>query len=711
MNYYNYNELIDKSYNELYEIIESENLMYKFSSLYDYSLDRKELINIILKYRSNYENKYIFYEEDILKLQEYIDKYLILEDTNYININGNIEIIENIDLYNGVNITVLENENISNLAFITNSRGYIYAICHLEYIEQKENMVKYNLKIERNLNRIDFNIDYTKSDEIFYIYFMPKNFSIENNEKFIAKRKLVENIEIKKSKKNKKREYMYFENGYIYTNKYIFRDNFYTFLHKNTNLLCFENSLEFKKNFKFRYTNNFYSMESLKNNEEFSLYKDSRSEKLKINNKDILKKLKEMLIRYINSNNKEITEEIYLVSEVNEKIKGLEISKYNSLFYINYHFINQTINNMKEKIYVEKPYLIFNIENSNFSISENSFKIEEKRNRYNIELNTKLLIHGNILTNNEIKENLKKYLKTNIEKNMEIKESKFNILNFKINSPVFFEYNKFNIKHKYNEELIDYVVNIIYDEIVVNNKNIYKLEDILKDKFLKKSQISDVILDIKGINNMVYDVTYKEISKYFNKINLLDLLKKYNKIKVNGKLTHNLSFISAIKEYIPGKMIENIKIKDDIFSYIFEEYENSLIQGKIEIKYNYLPLIEEIRIMYKSYRNEYIEIYSNKKDKYGKFDVYSKTKEIDLKIVNIDKKETREFKIYNILNKIEMDEKEILDKLEKDYDLNIEQVELLDDIKEDILRILITNNKYILIERKNSQTYIFENSY
>ncbi len=171
--YYVYEELRRKSYYDLYKICVDEKLVEGFKE----NLDRRELVNIILKYRSRDKVYSIseYREKGLVRLQEVFDSKLgfKLGDSDLIKIPHQIILYKGMDLTTEDEYKIGLPENISdNNVFLINGQNYLCGIFQLEpnsnerntyYLKSEEKFFRLENLRNQNYSFIFFN----KSDERF----------------------------------------------------------------------------------------------------------------------------------------------------------------------------------------------------------------------------------------------------------------------------------------------------------------------------------------------------------------------------------------------------------------------------------------------------------------------------------------------------------------------------------------------------------------
>lgn len=728
MRNYSLSELRNKNYNELYQIIEEERLLYKNSSIYNYTLTRKELIDVILKYRSREKDNKIYTYEDLIIFQKFIDENGIEKESYmYIEIFDELIIYENIDIYDNENLLVSidSHHNFSNIVFLVNQNNYIYSILKLSYIKEENSKKIYYLNYYSDLSRIS--LDFDINSENLYLLFLENNFDINSNDKFYFEKRYIKKVDIIKSEKNLNNEYIYLENGIILNNNLRIYDDFLVInILKKDNLEYimlnnFEKSYEYKKANVFSENENYiFNISNLLNSNILKYFFNDKFEKIVLNKNSLILSNVNNIIKFINYKNKSVCNKVFYINEVSKNYQYnydiLNNFKYKSIFFVIFYFVKKCIKNSIEKIDMSlNNFLIIFIEDNSFSISSNNFSILENRNRYNINIKTEILSIGDVFTNFNIKNIIKNYLKNNIVKKFNLKNKIINIFDLKIDSNkieyIFFdEYNFSKIDYLFNEESLNYIVNILFDYLFIENNDLIYLEEILKDKLFLNNFLLKVKINSKKLKNKVYEMAIFEFNRYFNKIKLIEFLKKYKHIKIIGKLCKNNELLSAFKEYLPGKLLVDVSKDLDIFKDIFYEYEEDIKYGKIDLNYEYKDLIIVYNIFYINYKNEKILVLNTDSKKYEKFDIFSKSKDLIIEVENMELSKITKHIINLDLEYLKKDELEILDEIENLYNIKFIQSELLDDIKEDILRCLIIyDNKkihIIFLVRKSFQTHM-----
>lgn len=152
MNLYTNKELEIKSYERLLDIAIKEKLI----DIYSETKTKRQLIDLILKYRFNdYENKIrVKSEKGFFLIQNIIDEKL----EKYINYENDIEIPRKIEIYKDINFSKVDNyliyieKNIKiseNIVLLVGENKYIYAILSLvkESNDKRYNIYNFSDKI------------------------------------------------------------------------------------------------------------------------------------------------------------------------------------------------------------------------------------------------------------------------------------------------------------------------------------------------------------------------------------------------------------------------------------------------------------------------------------------------------------------------------------------------------------------------------------
>lgn len=654
MRKYTLNELNNMNYHDLYNIAIDE----KIISIYTEHRNREEIIEILLKYRGE-EDKYIIREyipEAMYNLQLYIDKYVRINDENIeeIKVNKDYTFYSDIDIYeNDEYILSIDKESTigKDIVLLVNKKGYIYAILYLTIKSHDNRYIQYYLN-----TRYVFIEIYKEIQEDIYLLFFNKNDMPQIYEKYssnkyieavniIAKRKNIGKISIKNVEKiiNILPIYININNIIsIYGNKKIDISNI---------------QIE---------VNEYIKELEVKN-------------RLKIEN-----------VYYINEKYRQYSDNVY------EDIKNINESNL-----LNYRIANQEIENLKEIINInvldnilsEKEYLLLSLNEDSFKIYRNKYLIKEKNISYHIELESNELYENLELSENNIINNIyeyiyknkvkyDKYYKENLNRNKikEIKDNKIYYFHI-IQEDIEIEEDE-QLKEKAND-IYSYYLNEDYEEYIFSD---------------------NIIIYKKDIENIIIEIIHKCLAKFFDDYTIINIIKEFKNIKLVGGLLYKDVFYNAIKEYIPGKLInnKNINIKNE---YVLVDAVNILLENKYKgnntIYSKYIKLEKIYNIEYEDYKKNRIHIFNSKIDDIKYFDKISAIKELNLIIIN-DNIENEE----NIIisdNYIEMDEKEIVDRcrLNKSY---------LNNINNNNIRFIISKqeNKVILINilRKNNQLYL-----
>ncbi len=220
-----------------------------------------------------------------------------------------------------------------------------------------------------------------------------------------------------------------------------------------------------------------------------------------------------------------------------------------------------------------------------------------------------------------------------------------------------------------------------------NNYSIYVREEAkeLMNMYYKDENFNNK----KDLDDIIIYLSFKSIYDFFENFKIIDILKKFNDIKLSGKLVYMKYFIEVLKEFIPGKILEykNIVNENEIFN-IIDDYERKRDKGNLILEYKYIELKYDINISYINYISEKIKIISFYENIVNFIDKDNNTIFIEIIIEKIYQyKNNEEFTlIVNFPQEyIELDENELLHTDE----LGIKDIEI-DEVINDVTRIFLS---------------------
>ena len=724
MNYYTREELNAKSYEKLYEIALNEKLI----NLYSGDLKKSELIKIIIKYRENNYKKRIEYKDldSFYSIQKIIDKNIV----EYTNDVIDIQIPRKICIYSDTKFCenddydILIDKNLqidTSIVLLVGKNNYIYVILSIHLIQSdiKYNRFRFNRKyVERFCEEYD-NIESMKllffdkyGAEIIYNAYMNKNLELVP-EKLRAYSIYIFEFEYKKKEKTDKICPIIFSENSIITNYFIKDFSMYVREIKDDKIYIefFDDANKAIKNKDYIFYGTYIKSinEILKINGKFQIFDDYLKSRY-IESYEIIN----IFIKYLKDEIKSYSKKDYLKYYIlGLNIEDEEFEYINIPYILNFGIItnkiDKNINNKSNKI------LMISSEYNYIDISTNEYLFLEKDINYDIFIKTNINLRSNIITYNNIVNEIFKIIKFKIC-NVEYKiYTHKEIINY-INSNNYYKYIE-ELNSKYDELEKEFKTSYlnyksdINDEYLEIKKNYYSLYSIstdilnsfIKDRNFSEFYIKDYNISINRleIEMIFFTHIYKFLYDFFKDYTIKELLDEFEGINLSGVLVKTNIFYSAIKEFIPGRIIsldDNVKNSIEYLLKIINYYIVSNEYGKIKCFNKYKILKNKINLYVKNFKDEFQFIFNNEKEKIAYIDRIEGIKAINIKIENLDTNEIKYFE-YNINNEyIEKDENYI----------GIDQ-KYLNDIENNIIRIFFIFEEelyFINAKRVEDQIYI-----
>ena len=364
-------------------------------------------------------------------------------------------------------------------------------------------------------------------------------------------------------------------------------------------------------------------------------------------------------------------------------------------------------------------YTLFYIDDSEFSILDVNYRVRDSKVSYEVDVNIEKKYVSDLFN---IK-NIKKYL---------IYVIKFLVLENPLKEIFYMDMLKFEDKLKslediypimYNEYIYDkvlysksmqnyrkfeYISNYVWEiyindihEQFINLENLYDFGDfnILNGKFITRESVDHIVKQLFKVH----------IDNFFKNYDTIDIIKKFINIKISGELLKTKVVYDYLKEYVPGRYINNNinNNKEDLFYFLYK-YDELKSRGEIKFIYNFNDIKYTFNLYSLNYKMEKYEIMKSNINKYGYIDRIAETEYIDF-ILEYEyeymDKNIKNIK-WNLLQEyIEMDENDFLNMI----DIGIEK-NYINEVVEGKIRIFIYTDGYKLkfyqIKRINDQMYI-----
>lgn len=714
----NRNELMIKTDFELTKIVKKEDLLNKYAI---YSQKDVLIENILLYVNRKY--KYTIFKlsnEKKTILSKYIIESSIEQLYNENDIIFNEEFFIYLDIDNVTNkVYISVDKHISsNLIILSNIENEIYATGYLEYVTSNREYIEYIIHIPKCNNFIKEKI-YDKLKIIFF----EENSDIRvlnlykgnNVNDLIHESLYVYTVYIDRYKIVKPnildRLYIYLKDEKLISK---YKEEIFSILfidYFNDSIIYGEDVNEYLINDSFRYRDyEVLDLEYVLNNFDKEIEcVDIQSNTFVLKGEDIFKLFVNNYISKIEANNLIRIKDIEYISNYNfKKILKCQYDKYfcTNLKYID---INKKNNN----------YTLFYIDDSEFSILDVNYRVRDSKVSYEVDVNIKKKYVSDLFN---IK-NIKKYL---------IYVIKFLVLENPLKEIFYMDMLKFEEKLKslediypimYNEYIYDkalysksmqnyrkfeYISNYVWEiyindihEQFINLENLYDFGDfnILNGKFITRESVDHIVKQLSKVH----------IDNFFKNYDTIDIIKKFINIKISGELLKTKVVYDYLKEYVPGRYINNNinNNKEDLFYFLYK-YDELKSRGEIKFIYNLNDIKYTFNLYSLNYKMEKYEIMKSNINKYGYIDRIAETEYIDF-ILEYEyeymEKNIKNIK-WNLLKEyIEMDENDFLNMI----DIGIEK-NYINEVVEGKIRIFIYTDGYKLkfyqIKRINDQMYI-----
>lgn len=714
----NRNELMIKTDFELTKIVKKENLLNKYAI---YSQKDVLIENILLYLNRKY--KYTIFKlsnEKKTILSKYIIESSIEQLYNENDIIFNEEFFIYLDIDNVTNkVYISVDKHISsNLIILSNIENEIYATGYLEYVTSNREYIEYIIHIPKCNNFIKEKI-YDKLKIIFF----EENSDIRvlnlykgnNVNDLIHESLYVYTVYIDRYKIVKPnildRLYIYLKDEKLISK---YKEEIFSILfidYFNDSIIYGEDVNEYLINDSFRYRDyEVLDLEYVLNNFDKEIEcVDIQSNTFVLKGEDIFKLFVNNYISKIEANNLIRIKDIEYISNYHFK-KNLEY-QYDKYFCTNLKYIdiNKKNNN----------YTLFYIDDSEFSILDVNYRVRDSKVSYEVDVNIEKKYVSDLFN---IK-NIKKYL---------IYVIKFLVLENPLKEIFYMDMLKFEEKLKslediypimYNEYIYDkalysksmqnyrkfeYISNYVWEiyindihEQFINLENLYDFGDfnILNGKFITRESVDHIVKQLSKVH----------IDNFFKNYDTIDIIKKFINIKISGELLKTKVVYDYLKEYVPGRYINNNinNNKEDLFYFLYK-YDELKSRGEIKFIYNLNDIKYTFNLYSLNYKMEKYEIMKSNINKYGYIDRIAETEYIDF-ILEYEyeymEKNIKNIK-WNLLKEyIEMDENDFLNMI----DIGIEK-NYINEVVEGKIRIFIYTDGYKLkfyqIKRINDQMYI-----
>lgn len=714
----NRNELMIKTDFELTKIVKKENLLNKYAI---YSQKDVLIENILLYLNRKY--KYTIFKlsnEKKTILSKYIIESSIEQLYNENDIIFNEEFFIYLDIDNVTNkVYISVDKHISsNLIILSNIENEIYATGYLEYVTSNREYIEYIIHIPKCNNFIKEKI-YDKLKIIFF----EENSDIRvlnlykgnNVNDLIHESLYVYTVYIDRYKIVKPnildRLYIYLKDEKLIS-KYkeenfsiLFIDYF------NDSIIYGEDVNEYLINDSFRHRDyEVLDLEYVLNNFDKEIEcVDIQSNTFVLKGEDIFKLFVNNYISKIEANNLIRIKDIEYISNYNfKKILECQYDKYfcNNLKYID---INKKNNN----------YTLFYIDDSEFSILDVNYRVRDSKVSYEVDVNIEKKYVSDLFNIKNIKKYLIYVIKFLVLENPLKEIFSMDILKFeeKLKSlediyPIMYNeyiYDKtFYSKAIQNYRKFEYISNYVWEiyindihEQFINLENLYDFGDvnILNGKFITRESVDHIVKQLFKVH----------IDNFFKNYDTIDIIKKFINIKISGELLKTKVVYDYLKEYVPGRYINNNinNNKEDLFYFLYK-YDELKSRGEIKFIYNLNDIKYTFNLYSLNYKMEKYEIMKPNINKYGYIDRIAETEYIDF-ILEYEyeymDKNIKNIK-WNLLKEyIEMDENDFLNMI----DIGIEK-NYINEVVEGKIRIFIYTDGYKLkfyqIKRINDQMYI-----
>ena len=718
MSIINRNELMIKTDFELTKIVKKEDLLNKYAI---YSQKDVLIENILLYLNRKY--KYTIFKlsnEKKTILSKYIIESSIEQLYNENDIIFNEEFFIYLDIDNVTNkVYISVDKHISsNLIILSNIENEIYATGYLEYVTSNREYIEYIIHIPKCNNFIKEKI-YDKLKIIFF----EENSDIRvlnlykgnNVNDLIHESLYVYTVYIDRYKIVKPnildRLYIYLKDEKLISK---YKEEIFSILfidYFNDSIIYGEDVNEYLINDSFRHRDyEVLDLEYVLNNFDKEIEcVDIQSNTFVLKGEDIFKLFVNNYISKIEANNLIIIKDIEYISNYHfKKIFECQYDKYfcNNLKYID---INKKNNN----------YTLFYIDDSEFSILDVNYKVKDSKVSYEVDVNIEKKYVSDLFNIKNIKKYLIYAIKFIVLENPLKEIFSMDILKFeeKLKSlediyPIMYNeyiYDKtFYSKAIQNYRKFEYISNYVWEiyindihEQFINLENLYDFGDvnILNGKFITRESVDHIVKQLFKVH----------IDNFFKNYDTIDIIKKFINIKISGELLKTKVVYDYLKEYVPGRYINNNinNNKEDLFYFLYK-YDELKSRGEIKFIYNLNDIKYTFNLYSLNYKMEKYEIMKSNINKYGYIDRIAETEYIDF-ILEYEyeymDKNIKNIK-WNLLKEyIEMDENDFLNMI----DIGIEK-NYINEVVEGKIRIFIYTDGYKLkfyqIKRINDQMYI-----
>ncbi|WP_064616441.1 hypothetical protein [Streptobacillus moniliformis] len=653
MKNYNKNELIIKNNYELYEIAKKENILGK----YNFDINRDKLIKNILKNNEYKYNKKIeeYLETGYYSIQDFFEKNLRVLEFEKFDI-----VIEDVTIYKEITskiiININKNKNLDlNIVFLVNEYRYIYGIFSSKILDVNYDYYKCELTLIPELNRFmsEYNNErlffsfFEDSSDLYNIYYNKYKSEVLNESiygyiapiikyRVIHKVNNIENIYVKLGIDNVSSKYLKEDFCIDVSN-----------LEDNISLNYGTEAKEILKENNYKTNRSFFTKidDVIYNNNSLIVIKDENLNSKMISFNELFLKFMKFYINKIEYQIKSKINKVFILKNDNENINNI-------LSYECYHNLKYFIGKDREYTYILSDFKCFKIIFVKHNVINNKISYKLKMSEQ--------VIHENIYLTEMM------FLNTIMEYILNDKKSLFN-----------HEGNIFNfMKDNRNFEIK-----------ISNDYSIYVREEA---KNLMNMYYNNECFDYKkDLDDIIVYLSFKSIYDFFENFKILDILKKFNDIKLNGRLVHTKYFIEVLKEFIPGKILEyrNTINEKEIFD-IIDDYESKRDKGNLILEYKYIELKYDINLSYINYLGEKIKIISLYENKINFIDKDNNTIFIEIIIEKIYQYKNNELSklIINFPHEyIELDENELL----YTDELGIKDFEI-DEVINDVVRIFLS---------------------
>lgn len=718
MSIINRNELMIKTDFELTKIVKKEDLLNKYAI---YSQKDVLIENILLYMNRKY--KYTIFKlsnEKKTILSKYIIESSIEQLYNENDIILNEEFFIYLDIDNVINkVYISVDKHISsNLIILSNIENEIYATGYLEYVTSNREYIEYIIHIPKCNNFIKEKI----YDKLKIIFFEEKSdirvlnlYKGNNVNDLIHESLYVYTVYIDRYKIVKPnildRLYIYLKDEKLISK---YKEEIFSILfidYFNDSIIYGEDVEEYLINDSFRYRDyEVLDLEYILNNFDKEIEcVDIQSNIFVLKGEDIFKLFVNNYISKIEANNLIIIKDIEYIS--NYYFKKIFECQYDKYFYNNLKYIdiNKKNNN----------YTLFYIDDSEFSILDVNYKVKDSKVSYEVDVNIEKKYVSDLFNIKNIKKYLIYAIKFIALENplkeifsMDILKLEEKLKSLEDIYPIMYNeyiYDKtFYSKSIQNYGKFEYISNYVWEiyindihEQFINLGNLYDFGDvnILNGKFITRESVDHIVKQLFKVH----------IDNFFKNYDTIDIIKKFINIKISGELLKTKVVYDYLKEYVPGRYINNNinNNKEDLFYFLYK-YDELKSRGEIKFIYNFNDIKYTFNLYSLNYKMEKYEIMKSDINKYGYIDRIAETEYIDF-ILEYEyeymDKNIKNIK-WNLLKEyIEMDENDFLNMI----DIGIEK-NYINEVVEGKIRIFIYTDGYKLkfyqIKRINDQMYI-----